>query len=174
MPAIESFLKAAFPNLPPDLLSAAAAEFTGKDSGGAHGISKEAYDEAIEDVVLHREEIARLQTELVRHKDGIQNATKAGLDVMGERARQRRLEGYDDAHDDGHDDFSLSAAAIAYVMDARLKATTGRGFDSQPPVEWPFSPMDWKPKAIRQSLVVAAALLIAEIERFDRSGSGAK
>lgn len=171
MPAIETFLKAAFPNVPGELAAAAAAELAGGANGAGQGISREAYDEAVEETVMCREEIARLQTELVRHKDGVLNATKAGLDTLGERARQRRLEGYDDAHDDSHDDFSLSAAAIAYVMDARLKATTGKNFDSRPPAEWPWSPLDWKPKSVRQSLVVAAALLIAEIERCDRSGA---
>ena len=167
MSNLAKFLKLAHPNVPAALADAAAAEVLG---GQPDGVPPEELKEALEMAAMYQEEIGRLNTEMVRHKDGVQNATKAGLDVLGERARQRRLEGYDDAHDDGHEDFSLSAAAIAYVMDARLRGTTGKGFDHQPPLEWPWSDGDWKPKAIRKALVVAAALIVAEIERFDRTG----
>lgn len=168
MSDLKKFLRLAHPQIPAEIIEGAASELLGNSNGG---ISKEAFDEAVENSAMFQEEIGRLNTEIIRHKDGVQNATKAGLDVLGERARQRRLEGYDDAHDDGHDDFALSAAAIAYVTDARLRATTGKGFDQKPPAEWQWGEKDWKPKAIRKSLVVAAALLVAEIERLDRSGS---
>jgi hypothetical protein len=90
------------------------------------------------------------------------------MDTLGERARQRRMEGYDDEHDDAHEDFSLSSAAIAYIMDARLRGTTGHGFTETPPTHWPWDINDWKPKGVRHALVVAGALIIAEIERIDR------
>lgn len=165
MSNLAKFIKIVHPQVPSALADAVAAELAGQPT-----VPTEELKEALETAAMYQEEIGRLNTEIVRHKDGIANATKAGLDVLGERARQRRLEGYDDAHDDGHDDFALSSAAIAYVMDARLRGSTGKGFDHQPPVEWPFSEDDWKPKAIRKSLVVAAAMIVAEIERFDRSG----
>lgn len=167
MSHLAQFLKLAFPHIPADLADAAAAEAS---KGGAGGVSQAVHDDALETIEMYRKEIGLLNNEIVRHKDGIQNATKAGLDVLGERARQRRLEGYDDAHDDEHDDYSLSAAAIAYLTDARLRASTGKGFDHEPPVEWPWSEAEWKPKGIRKSLVVAAALILAEIERYDRAG----
>lgn len=126
------------------------------------------HGELHEILAVLRRETAKLSDEIGRQKDGVASATRAGLDVLGERARQRRMEGYDDAHDDGHEDFSLTAAAIAYALDARLRGTSGHGFDTSPPVEWPWMAADWKPKPVRQSLVVAAALIIAEIERLDR------
>lgn len=168
MSSLQKYLELAFPHVPADLAAAAAAELLAQRPDGY--VSPDKYREAVEKNEMYLDEIGRLNTEIVRHKDGVKNATRAGLDVLGERARQRRLEGYDDDHDDGLTDFSLSAAAIAYAMDARLRATTGQGFDRQPPMEWPWSPGDWKPKKVRHSLVVAAALLIAEIERMDRNG----
>lgn len=126
-----------------------------------------------EEIAMLQGEIGRLRTEINSHREGVIGATTAGLDVLGERARQRRMEGYDDAHDDKHDDFALSSAAIAYLMDARLRGTTGHGFAENPPPDWPWEVTDWKTKKVRQSLVVAAALIIAEIERLDRAGVNA-
>lgn len=168
MSNLQKFLETAFPDMPDGLAASAAAEILGQRREGA--VSREAYQEVVDQAAMYLEEIGRLTTEIVRHKEGVQSATRAGLDVLGERARQRRLEGYDDAHDDNHEDFSLAAAAIAYAMDARLRASMGKGFDHQPPIEWPWSEADWKPKPVRKSLVVAAALLVAEIERIDRNG----
>jgi len=37
-----------------------------------------------------------------------------------------------------------------------------------PPRGWPWAKSWWKPASLRRSLVKAAALLIAEIERIDR------
>lgn len=122
-----------------------------------------------EEIAMLRGEIGRLSGLLNSHTEGVAGATQAGMDVLGERARQRRMEGYDDAHDDAHDDFTLSSAAIAYTMDARLRGTTGHGFTDTPPPNWPWDASDWKPKLVRQALVVAAALIIAEIERIDRA-----
>jgi len=167
MSNLQQFLEVAFPGVPRALVAAAAAELLARSGEG--GVSPEAFKEVSELNAIYLDEIGRLNTEIVRHKDGVQNATRAGLDVLGERARQRRLEGYDEEHDDGLEDFALAAAAISYAMDARLRATAGRGFDQHPPADWPWSPQDWKPKKIRQSLVVAAALLVAEIERMDRN-----
>lgn len=100
--------------------------------------------------------------------DGRRQEARAWDDVCVERSRQRSMEGYDDAHDDGHEDFSLSNAGIAYIRDAVSRGNGSAGFHESPPGEWPWSPSDWRPKSIRRNLVVAAALLIAEIERLDR------
>jgi len=170
MSYLEQFLRIAFPEVPAEVASGLLGELRSADPD-AHRILTAERDDAREMADLLKQEVSRLNAEIARHKDGVATATKAGLDALGERARQRRMEGYDDEHDDGHADYSLSAAAIAYALDARLRGTTGRGFDDRPPPEWPWMPMDWKPKDIRQSLVVAAALLIAEIERIDRSGN---
>lgn len=121
-------------------------------------------------IALNQQEIGRLNRMIVSHADGIENASIAGLDVLGERARQRRLEGYDDNHDDSLEDLSLVSAALAFIEDARLRASSGgKGYDDDAPVSWPFDKASWKPKPIRRSLVIACALLIAEIEVIDRS-----
>src|SRR5690606_26909755 len=99
---------------PAHLAAAAAAELLAR-GGNTSGqparkeghISADEHREVLEQNERYLNEIGRLSTEIVRHKDGVKNATRAGLDVLGERARQRRLEGYDDEHDDGLEDFSL-------------------------------------------------------------------
>lgn len=139
----------------------------------ARVVAGQGQDEDSEEVAMLQGEIGRLKQELNTHRDGIIGATTAGLDVLGERARQRRWEGYDDAHDDKHQDFALTAAAISYLTDARLRGTTGHGFSESPPPDWPWEVTDWKTKKVRQSLVVAAALVVAEIERLDRAGVNA-
>lgn len=121
-------------------------------------------------ISLLQQEIGRLNRMIVSHSDGFENASRAGLDILGERSRQRRLEGYHDHHDDQLVDLSLSSAAIAYIEDARLRGTSGgKGFDFSPPPSWPFSKDAWKPKDVRRSLVIAGALIIAEIEKVDRA-----
>ena len=39
----------------------------------------------------------------------------------------------------------------------------------RPPATWPFAAQWWKPVSRRRSLVKAAALILAEIERLDRA-----
>lgn len=41
--------------------------------------------------------------------------------------------------------------------------------DNQCPSFWPFETSWWKPKNTRSDLIRAAALIVAEIERFDRN-----
>jgi len=94
--------------------------------------------------------------------------TRAWNDIVAERTRQRSMEGYDDSHDDAHEDFALSSAAIAYLRETVARGSGETSF-KRPPEEWPWAPADWKPKDIRRNLVIAAALVVAEIERLDRS-----
>ena len=81
--------------------------------------------------------------------------TQAETDVLAERAKQHAKWGND--HDDKHDPGDLAKAAT--------HLTTG---------EWCFEswPKELRKKhpATRDRLVIAAALLLAEIERLDRAG----
>ncbi len=87
-------------------------------------------------------------------------------EIAAERMRQEEAEGFTLAHDDSHDLGELAAAAAAYALGAigdRLppghavnQARIGIG-------PWPL-----KPQPPRRMLVVACALLLAEIERIDR------
>lgn len=110
--------------------------------------------------------------------------TKAIDDVLAERRRQIKSEGWGDAHDDEQTDFALSQAASAYAHFAATQNwRTPDDYASRPcPMpgaaqdqpSWPksWSRAWWKPRNPRRDLVRAAALLIAEIERLDRRFHG--
>lgn len=89
--------------------------------------------------------------------DGMERAL---ADVIVEREKQRIQWGNE--HDDEHDDGSLAGVAsfLAWPTDGE------QSFDMEPP-EW-AAPLASK-HARRQRLVIAAALLLAEIERLDRA-----
>lgn len=82
-------------------------------------------------------------------------------EIVSERRRQVTTEGYDTKHDDAHRDGAIAKAAAAYAA-ASVKAATGA-------MLWPWSIDKFKPKHGRDSLIKAAALIIAEIERRDRA-----
>lgn len=166
MDSITDNLIAALPGVDADIIRRAIAEAI---SNSDLPQLREELSDLKEEAVLLRQEIGNLNSRLIRHRDGVENASLAGLDVLGERARQRRVEGYTDEHDDSLDTFSLSAAALAYITDARLRGTTGHGFDNGAPVDWPYGDESWRPKHdIRKSFEQAAALLLAEMDTLDR------
>jgi len=90
----------------------------------------------------------------------------ATFDILKERRRQIEQEGWTPAHDDDHDSGQLADAAACYALNA-----SGYG-EKRFEHFWPFASRWWKPKEPRRDLVRAAALIIAEIERLDRKGSG--
>ncbi len=89
--------------------------------------------------------------------------SKAIDDVVEERLRQIAREGWTYEHDDQHSGGELCAAGGCYALYADAYPNQG-----EPPPAWPWAPEWWKPKDFRRDLVRAAALVIAEIERFDR------
>lgn len=91
------------------------------------------------------------------------DVSQAMLSVMIERDRQWDHEGFRHDHDDGHTNSELAKAAGCYLLFADAYPNAG-----QPPPLWPWAPEWWKPKDYRRDLVRAAALTVAEIERFDR------
>lgn len=94
------------------------------------------------------------------------SALSALVDVATERRSQIEAENWTPAHDDEHTDGQLAHAAISYAM----WATQPCGMElTSPPAWWPWENAWWKPKDVRRDLVRAAALLLAEIERLDRS-----
>lgn len=165
---LERFLRMAFPTVPPETVDLAAAELRGPSADEVRRLKAELDEFKAQAEALQRDNV-RLHAELAGHRDGIMNASKAGLDVLAERARHRRMEGYNDAHDDAQTDFTLTAGALAYALDAYKRGTTGRGFDDRPPEYWPWEAEDWRPKELRRNLVNGASMLIAEIERLDRA-----
>lgn len=95
-------------------------------------------------------------------------------DIATERARQIDIEGYDIFHDDEHHDGSLAGVAACYAIMAQRQAQFGAGaMRTTPPVAWPIRWLSsfWKPKDSRRNLVIAGALIVAEIERLDRASA---
>lgn len=99
--------------------------------------------------------------------------TKAECDVLDERRRQQEVEGWTPAHDDAHTKGELSRAAGSYASNAGAALFFNGGSDTSvcdtPPYGWPWAPEWWKPTNSRRDLVKAGALILAEIERIDRS-----
>lgn len=85
----------------------------------------------------------------------------AMLAVIAERRRQIEAEGWSLEHDDLHDFGELACAGAAYALHRDID-------DGVMPDVWPWSPAWWKPQGFRRDLVRGAALILAEIERFDR------
>lgn len=98
-------------------------------------------------------------------------------EVYAERREQVQREGYTYDHDDGHPG-QMALAASCYAAVAGEAAQFGKTDTAgqRPPSEswWPWEPNAWKPKNSRRDLVRAAALIIAEIERLDRTAKRAQ
>jgi hypothetical protein len=137
-------------------------------------VTSDQYGPAIAE--LTKEELSPLEGALLI--DDAVRVTQAMIDVLAERGRQQEVEKFDAHHDDQHVDGELAAAAGIYA----LHNSGGLGVRDYIPEEgeplpsedavprgWPFAPDCWKPKDARADYVRAAALLIAEIERIDRS-----
>lgn len=104
------------------------------------------------------------------------NFSKATSDVIKERIRQIDQEYYSTEHDDEYQQNELLRAAACYtnnvvargwVHDSIFGSEAYRAEEA--PDNWPWDQDFWKPKNPRADLVRAAALIIAEIERMDRS-----
>jgi len=138
------------------------------------------YDDATEGVDLVAE-VEEALSELQSEAEKLRNAAPAVLlvgsdalrDVAAERRRQVEVEGWTPEHDDQHTDGSMAQAAAAYALKARSDESHANGVRIRPPYLWPdtWHPSWWKPKDRRRDLVRAAALIIAEIERLDRSSA---
>ncbi|MBL4768106.1 MAG: hypothetical protein JKY94_10390 [Rhodobacteraceae bacterium] len=102
-------------------------------------------------------------------------------DIIDERLRQENKEGWTPEHDDGHTDGSLAMAAALYATPVQLYEFGLSEFDvPQFTDPWPWKDMlhgqtfgnAWDNREkfdLRRSLVVAGALIAAEIERLDRA-----
>lgn len=97
-------------------------------------------------------------------------------DVINERQRQINQEFYSTENDDEYEQNELLRAAVCYaenvvrrgwVFDSNFGPDVYR--EEEVPDLWPWDLDFWKPKNPRRDLVRAAALIIAEIERIDRS-----
>ena|SRR5579864_2143936 len=89
-------------------------------------------------------------------------------EIAKERRRQQKIEGFDADHDDGHEQGVLAKAAMAYCQSASTGLDDTTVLRRKPPTYWPWDVAWWKPSSCRRDLIKAAALIIAEIEHFDR------
>lgn len=95
-------------------------------------------------------------------------------EIAAERRRQIEGEKFATELDDGYVHGELARAAVCYAWFA---SATDKNRDGphrrSPPAIWPetWSHRWWKPKDRRRDLIRAAALIVAEIERLDRSAA---
>lgn len=100
-----------------------------------------------------------------------QDRTRSVLDeIEDERFRQITKEGWTVEHDDEHARGEMSAAASCYAANACLNVSGEPSYATgHPPTAWMWGAEWWKPQGARRDLIRAAALIVAEIERIDRS-----
>lgn len=101
-----------------------------------------------------------------------QKMTRAMDDVLTERNRQMMSknvggEAWSQAHDDEHTQGELAKAAACYTLSDYTDPRVVNWV-------WPWDRKWWKPKSRRRDLVIAGALIIAEIERLDRAEEKAR
>lgn len=100
-----------------------------------------------------------------------ESMASAARDVLAERNRHIKAEGWTPENDDAHKNGSLSRAGGFYALNAGAAmwyGTTDTTICDAAPDGWPWAPEWWKPSEARRDLVKAAALILAEIERLDR------
>lgn len=91
------------------------------------------------------------------------------LAVLAERQRQITVEGYTPQDDDALESGDMARAAAAYAYSAPdWQRHDGSGHHALD-VIWPWDMLSYKPSGFRRDLVKAAALILAEGERFDRN-----
>ncbi len=96
---------------------------------------------------------------------------QAWLDVQAERRRQIAVEGFDTSNDDASAG-QIALAAGCYALHAGGIGTDWPGgIRNGSALFWPWDEEWWKPKSARENLVRAGALVLAEIERLDRSAT---
>lgn len=87
--------------------------------------------------------------------------------VVAERYRQIDQEGWSSEHDDAYKSRELARAGATYALQAGCPAEAFYGVAL--PDTWPWDRDWWKPAGYRRDLVKAAALILAEGEKFDRA-----
>lgn len=96
---------------------------------------------------------------------------RALTDILRERIRQIRVEGWSLEHDDEHDQAQLARAALSYALSGITKLMTHppHAMFTAMAEMWPWERCALPRHQPRQLLVIGAALLVAEIERLDRA-----
>lgn len=103
-------------------------------------------------------------------------------DIAAERKRQIEKEGWNAGHDDQHHQGDIARAAAAYAVASLHSVEENKkhkdalygvalGFISIIRWLWPWDAQWFKPKDRRRNLVIAGALIVAEIDRLDREAA---
>lgn len=93
-------------------------------------------------------------------------------EIAAERARQINEEGWTPEHDDAHAKCEMAVAASCYLLaPSPVGIEREWSYPASPP-NWPWHHSWWKPNFYRRNLIKAAALVVAEIERWDRLSRG--
>lgn len=114
---------------------------------------------------------------IVPRDDVNSGLTAAAADVLAERRRQVEVEGWTAKHDAKHGSGDLAAAGGCYALGAAFLLTPGLRYREYVPASvprlWPWDARWWKldGRDPRRALVKAGALVLAEIERFDRTST---
>lgn len=91
-------------------------------------------------------------------------------DIADERTIQQSQKNHTTADDDKLVENELIRAGVAYAMSASRDSEGNRSAPTSLIHDvWPWSKESYKEHDRRRSLVIAAALLVAEIERIDRA-----
>ena len=85
-------------------------------------------------------------------------------EIAAERRRQIEVEGWTPEHDDAHNKGEMASAAACYAVGDYAVRDPNKWITL-----WPWDRAWWKPTTRRRNLIKAAALIVAEIERLDRS-----
>ncbi|NBK56512.1 hypothetical protein [Pseudomonas aeruginosa] len=97
-------------------------------------------------------------------------APQAWIDVQAERRRQVENEGWTPEHDDEHSHGQIARAAACYALAGSSAPNDGTAA-LLVSLAWPWDQQWWKPSTARRDLVKAGALVLAEIERLDRTAA---
>ncbi len=91
-------------------------------------------------------------------------------EIVAERHRQLRQEGWSATHDDEHVDGSLATAAACYAAWEPIYGYSPLSGMHRYIEMWPWQDIDDKREkhTRRRRCIIAAALLVAEIQRLDR------
>ncbi|WP_230369084.1 hypothetical protein [Paludibacterium denitrificans] len=126
--------------------------------GGPHGEIKRDYYSGLIELA---EEIRAMLAAAPQSKVG--ELTRAAQDVLAERRRQVESEGWTPEHDDEHAPRMLATAGACYAIFWMNES-------SSPLSIWPWDESWWKPSEDpRRNWIKATALMLAEIERYDRA-----
>lgn len=94
--------------------------------------------------------------------------------IAKERERQVNEEGFTAEHDDKYHGSELCLAALCYLLMLDDIGRNRRHPPGNPPPDWPWDADYWKPSTPERNLTKAGALIVAEMERRNRSAPGDK